>query len=512
MSTFTNGCNDTAATLIQWGCSQPPPASLPSNTPASSVLYAFDGNSLFSNSAVTTVGGALDLIDDTLACLGDPCSIQEGHVLIGADGGGSMVSSELCGELISCLNDSSNNGEFFLNSNGLVSATNFQDAVNDAIASNGNDCDAVYACLSAVTNNGELLTNSGGNIDGVTPSQVFNIGLSTSTSFCPAVFDCLDNGSADGQFFLNQGGDVVATNFASAVNSVVTANTDCAAVLQCLDNVTGAGEFLYDDGTGIAPTNFAALVAAVGGGGGGVTTWTGLTDTAATVGSAGQIVQNVGGTLTPVDFDSALEGQYGTPAAGQVLGGSGWVTPTAGPDTFIDNTDTPATYAGQAGSLLAVNQAENSLEFIELFSSFIGLSLPGAQTFASNDTDPVNVSNVFTQQGGLTNTGGTVNVADAGTYLIVWQGDYTGIASGPDVIESNFFVSLNSGVDLIRVHRARNSITLAAQRYEFGSSGAIVRPLPAGSTLEMQVNGFSDNNTVITWTLNNASLAVYRLN
>lgn len=102
---------------------------------------------------------------------------------------------------------------------------------------------------------------------------------------------------------------------------------------------------LYCDGTNV----LSVIVGS--GGGGGASTFTGLSDTpSAYTGQANKIVK-VKADETGLEFDSATA-----------------------PSVFTGLTDTPASYSGEAGKFVKVNIAETGLEFSATAADFLSLS------------------------------------------------------------------------------------------------------------------------------------------
>jgi len=110
-------------------------------------------------------------------------------------------------------------------------------------------------------------------------------------------------------------------------------------------------------------------------GGGGATTFSGLTDTPANYTGAENKIAKVNATpdalvfganisdLEDVDSISGQAGKYGRVKAGDA--GIEWVAGTGGGATvFTDLTDTPASYVGEGGKHVKVKDTEDALEFV----------------------------------------------------------------------------------------------------------------------------------------------------
>ena len=129
-----------------------------------------------------------------------------------------------------------------------------------------------------------------------------------------------------------------------------------------------------------------------GGGGGGATAFTGLTDTPSSyVGSANKLVA-VNGTGTALEF----------------------ITSGAGISTFLGLTDSPASYAGQAGNGLKVNGLESALEYAMFVETVNGLSGPTVVMTTTNINEGTNL--YYTEARVSANTDVAANTAARHTH------------------------------------------------------------------------------------------------
>ena len=130
-----------------------------------------------------------------------------------------------------------------------------------------------------------------------------------------------------------------------------------------------------------------SIVNLAGGGGGG-----GVTDFTSTAGTFINVTANAAATgsvsIGTVDLSAA-----GTPDATTFLRGDNtWSTIPAG--TFLDLTDTPATYAGSGGFFAVVNAGETAIEFTENpAAAYIDLGYIAFDTAIS--PEPSNIGNMW---------------------------------------------------------------------------------------------------------------------
>jgi hypothetical protein len=112
------------------------------------------------------------------------------------------------------------------------------------------------------------------------------------------------------------------------------------------------------------------------------------------------------------------------------------------PESFLDLTDTPSTYAGAAGYVVTVNNTEDGLIFIP--------AAPGSNAFAFVEGDSgTTISAIGAATLNFTGSGGITVSTDGGTNTVTITGngsnDYIPISSGAMTIGHKYFVTGLSG-------------------------------------------------------------------
>ena len=219
-------------------------------------------------------GGALTALDHCQAVQSCLASLlpANGSVLTG-NGLGGVTATNLCQEVMDCLDANSTPGTFFLNNGGNVTATDFVTAVDNALAGSTNLCDQVEGCFGGALDPGEVYYNSGA---GTMPTNLgallapFLAGLALN---CVEVQNCLGGILAPGQVYFNNGAGIAPTDIEDAVSSALGLpgtpgevvavdgtgnNVESRTIFEVLDDGAPAGisgqactpEILLNEGTG----------------------------------------------------------------------------------------------------------------------------------------------------------------------------------------------------------------------------------------------------------------------
>lgn len=323
---FLNGCNESGATLLNYPCSQPPPAPLPSNFPATAVSFAFPGTGFATTGAVSNVGEALELVDSFLGCLPDVCNLPTSSVLVaGPDGrlAATDLTQALRDELLGLI---PNAGQHLINLGGVVVANDFGTDVEAALAQllpapgqilvgsgpNGvvarNLCTEVNTCLSNSSVPNEFFLNVAGTVTGVNFASAVGGALANAPQFCPEVYSCIANAVQPGEVLINQGGGITGTNLNTAIdNFIATSAAFCNRVSSCLLGQLNLNSVLVNQGGTLTSVNIDQLVAqsiqspAVAG-----VFCTEVLDCLDSNSNSGDFFLNTGGNVQPTNFEAEV--------------------------------------------------------------------------------------------------------------------------------------------------------------------------------------------------------------